>query len=57
MILVSDPTQAGAWKAWPQLTAVRKGQVWPVPDRGLERPSFQMLAATEKLCRLLDAAR
>ncbi len=57
VILVSEPAQAGAWKAWPQLGAVRKGQVWPVPDRGLERPSFQMLQATEKLCRLLDTAR
>lgn len=57
VILVSEPSQAGAWKAWPQLTAVRSGQVWPVPDRGLERPSFQMLQATEKLCRLLDSAR
>lgn len=57
VILVSEPSQAYAWKAWPQLTAVKRGQVWPVPDRGLERPSFQMLAATGKLCRLLDAAR
>lgn len=57
VILVSDPTQASAWEAWPQLKAVRNGQVWPVPDRGLERPSFQMLAATEKLCRLLEQAK
>ncbi|WP_044872632.1 cobalamin-binding protein [Pseudomonas sp. LFM046] len=57
VILVSEPTQAKAWAAWSQLTAVKKGQVWPVPDVGLERPSFQMLAATEKLCRLLENAR
>ncbi|MNR11831.1 Vitamin B12-binding protein precursor [compost metagenome] len=57
VILVSEPAQAGAWKAWPQLAAVGKGQVWPVPDRGLERPSFQMLGATEKLCKLLEDAR
>ncbi|MCO6058921.1 cobalamin-binding protein [Pseudomonas sp. MOB-449] len=57
VILVSEPGQAGAWKSWPQLTAVKRGQVWPVPDRGLERPSFQMLGATEKLCQLLDTAR
>ncbi|MFZ6047588.1 cobalamin-binding protein [Pseudomonas sp. CR3202] len=57
VILVSEPAQANAWKAWPQLEAVSKGQVWPVPDRGLERPSFQMLGATEKLCRLLETAR
>jgi vitamin B12 transport system substrate-binding protein len=57
VILVSEPSQVDAWKAWPQLTAVKRGQVWPVPDRGLERPSFQMLDATGKLCRLLDSAR
>lgn len=57
VILVGEPGQAGAWQAWPQLTAVRRGQVWEVPDEGLERPSFQMLAATAKLCALLDRAR
>ncbi|NWL80009.1 cobalamin-binding protein [Pseudomonas taiwanensis] len=57
VILVSEPDQARAWASWPQLAAVKNKQVWPVPDRGLERPSFQMLAATGKLCRLLDAAR
>lgn len=57
VILVSEPGQADAWKSWPQLMAVKTGQVWPVPDRGLERPSFQMLEATGKLCRLLDSAK
>lgn len=57
VILVGEPGQAGAWQAWPQLTAVRRGQVWEVPDEGIERPSFQMLAATAKLCELLDRAR
>ncbi|WP_120997583.1 cobalamin-binding protein [Stutzerimonas urumqiensis] len=57
VIVVSEPRLAEAWKAWPQLSAVREGQVWAVPDRGLERPSLQMLAATERLCERLDAAR
>ncbi|WP_028629197.1 cobalamin-binding protein [Metapseudomonas resinovorans] len=57
VILVSEPGQASAWASWPQLAAVKSKQVWPVPDRGLERPSFQMLGATEKLCRLLETAR
>ena len=57
VILVGEPGQAAAWQDWPQLTAVQRGQVWEVPDKGLERPSFQMLAATEKLCALLDRAR
>lgn len=56
VILVSEPAQAKAWEAWPQLAAVRNKQVWPVPDRGLERPSFQMLGAMEALCRLLARA-
>lgn len=57
VIVVSEPRLAEAWKAWPQLSAVREEQVWAVPDRGLERPSLQMLAATERLCERLDAAR
>lgn len=35
VILVSEPAQLGAWQAWPQLDAVKKRQVWAVPDRGL----------------------
>lgn len=57
VILVGEPGQMAVWQAWPQLTAVRRGQVWEVPDEGIERPSFQMLAATAKLCALLDRAR
>lgn len=57
VILVSEPAQAAAWQAWPQLPAVAAGQVWAVPDRGLERPSFQMLGATRALCERLAQAR
>lgn len=57
VILVSNPAQVSAWSTWPQLSAVRLGQVWGVPDTGLERPSFQMLDATAKLCKLLAQAR
>ena len=57
IILLGAGQTADAWKAWPQLQAVRLGQVWTVPDNGLERPSFQMLAALEKLCRQLQPAR
>lgn len=57
VILVSQPEQRDAWQAWPQLEAVRRGQVWAVPERSLERPSLQMLAATRKLCELLRQAR
>ncbi|MBA1275570.1 cobalamin-binding protein [Stutzerimonas azotifigens] len=57
VILTSEPNQRDAWKRWPQLTAVRRDQVWAVPDRGLERPSLQMLDATERLCERLENAR
>ncbi len=57
VILLSDVQQAEAWQAWPQLQAVRLGQVWAVPDSGLERPSFQMLGALEQLCQQLQKAR
>ncbi|WP_439859871.1 cobalamin-binding protein [Pseudomonas sp. MBLB4136] len=56
VILAGSGAQLDGWRRWPQLTAVKRKQLWPVPDKGLERPSFQMLAATEKLCaRLADA--
>ncbi len=57
VIVTSQPPLADSWKAWPQLQAVRNGQVWAVPDRGLERPSLQMLDATEALCERLSQAR
>lgn len=57
VILLSAPGLAAAWQAWPQLTAVQRRQVWTIPDKGLERPSLQMLAATEQLCQQLDRAQ
>ncbi|MDP3845204.1 MAG: cobalamin-binding protein [Pseudomonas sp.] len=56
VILTSEPQLLAAWQAWPQLQAVKRGQVWSIPDRGLERPSLQMLNATERLCELLQSA-
>ncbi len=56
VILTSEPQLLAAWQAWPQLQAVKRGQVWAIPDRGLERPSLQMLKATELLCELLVKA-
>lgn len=52
VILVGRGWQRQRWQAW-----LDERQVLEVPDDGLERPSFQMLAATEKLCRLLAGAR
>ncbi|WP_457978250.1 cobalamin-binding protein [Ectopseudomonas composti] len=57
VILGGSNAELSAWQAWPQLHAVRMGQVWAVPDKGLERPSRQMLGAIEQLCELMKAAR
>ncbi|WP_252272547.1 cobalamin-binding protein [Pseudomonas subflava] len=56
-IIGGSDAELQPWRAWPQLPAVRLNQLWPVPDKGLERPSFQMLVATEKLCERLAGAR
>jgi vitamin B12 transport system substrate-binding protein len=40
------------WQAWPLLAVVKRGQVWGIPGRVLERPSLLMLKATEPLCEL-----
>lgn len=57
VILGGSSAELDGWQAWPQLRAVRLGQVWAVPDKGLERPSMQMLGAIEQLCELLAGAR
>lgn len=56
VILAGSGAQLAEWKKWPQLAAVRKDQLWEVPDTGLERPSFQMLDAIGKLCDVMAAA-
>ena len=57
VILGGSDAQLEPWQQWPTLQAVRKQQLWEVPDKGLERPSFQMLGALEKLCAVLHKAR
>jgi vitamin B12 transport system substrate-binding protein len=57
VIIAGSAAQLDAWRRWPQLSAVTRKQLWQVPDKGLERPSFQMLDATEQLCERLAAAR
>lgn len=56
-VILTRPSLVAAWQVWPQLRAVRRGQIWSVPDAGLERPSLQMLGATARLCELLARAR
>lgn len=57
VILAGSHAELQLWTQMPQLTATRLGQLWPIPDKNLERPSYAMLDATEKLCRLLATAK
>ncbi len=50
VILVGDQAQADAWKVWPAMA----GRVRLVPDKGLERPSGQMLEAVARLCQVIS---
>ncbi|MGC5704180.1 cobalamin-binding protein [Pseudomonas sp. NFXW11] len=56
-ILATVQEQLEAWKAWPQIAAVQQGRLLLVQDKGLERPSGQMIAATAKLCALIAPER
>jgi len=49
LILVGDQAQLEAWKVWPSMAA----RVRVVPDKGLERPSGQMLEALARLCQVI----
>ncbi|MFJ2359619.1 cobalamin-binding protein [Pseudomonas fluorescens] len=57
VILAGDQAQLDAWKAWPQVAAVKQGKLLLVTDKGLERPSGQMIEATAKLCHLIAPDR
>ena len=57
VILAGDQAQLDAWKAWPQVVAVARGQLLLVTDKGLERPSGQMIEATARLCHLIAPER
>ncbi|MBZ9785353.1 cobalamin-binding protein [Pseudomonas sp. REP124] len=57
VILAGDQAQLDAWKAWPQVDAVVRKQLLLVTEKGLERPSGQMVEATAKLCHLIQPDR
>ncbi|TPG81020.1 cobalamin-binding protein [Pseudomonas mandelii] len=57
VILASDQAQLDAWKTWPQVAAVAQRRLLLVTDKGLERPSGQMVEATAKLCQLIAPER
>ena len=49
LIMVGDQAQKEAWKVWPAMAE----RVRVVPDKGLERPSGQMLEAVARLCEVI----
>ena len=49
VILVGDQAQMEAWNAWPMMAP----RVRLVPDKGLERPSGQMVEAVARLCQVI----
>lgn len=53
IILATEQAQLDAWKAWP----VAQGRLLLVSDKGLERPSGQMIEATGRLCGLIAPDR
>ena len=57
VILASDQAQLNAWKTWPRVAAVKQEKLLLVTDKGLERPSGQMISATAKLCQLIAPDR
>jgi vitamin B12 transport system substrate-binding protein len=57
VILAGDQSQLNAWSAWPQVAEVKHRQLLLVTDKGLERPSGQMIEATAKLCQLIAPDR
>lgn len=57
VIVAGSQAELEPWKGWPRLRAVRDGNLLAVPDKGLERPSFQMLEATRRLCERLASVR
>ncbi|PRA24802.1 cobalamin-binding protein [Pseudomonas poae] len=50
VILVGDQAQMDAWSTWPMLAP----RVRQVPDKGLERPSGQMVEALARLCQVIS---
>jgi len=56
VIVAGDQAQLEAWARWPAVSAVRDRRLLMVPDKGLERPSGQMIEATAKLCEALARA-
>jgi len=57
VIVAGSDSQLNAWKVWPHIAAVRDERLVQVPDKGLERPSGQMIEALAKLCAVIAPDR
>jgi vitamin B12 transport system substrate-binding protein len=53
VVLAGSVAQLELWKSWPSL----KARMLVVPDKGVERPSGQMIEAVAKLCENLSPER
>jgi vitamin B12 transport system substrate-binding protein len=53
LIVAGSTAQLAMWKAWPQL----KARKLVLPDKGLERPSGQMIEAVATLCAAISPDR
>ena len=59
-ILASGPQSEewlNEWRRWPQLRAVRRGQLWSVPEDWVARPGPRILLGARRICEALDRAR
>lgn len=51
------PPWLSDWNHWPQLRAVRTGNLYAIDPDLLQRPSLRLLDGARQLCETLDAAR
>jgi iron complex transport system substrate-binding protein len=53
----THPEWLDAWKRWPRLTAVARGNLYVVPPDLIQRATPRVLDGAERLCGALDEAR
>jgi iron complex transport system substrate-binding protein len=51
------PEWLDAWRAWPNVRAVKFGHLYSIPPDILQRASPRILDGMEAMCRALDQAR
>jgi iron complex transport system substrate-binding protein len=59
VILAADdePGALAYWQRWPQLTAVREGNLYPVSSDRISRATVRILEGAEQVCRALSDVR